>query len=122
MIIEVDRAKKKVSIKKEPKAAKTAESKGAEAKPSDESFITIDHPKDGEAIHPHHYAVRIGAGGGSAVEISVDGGDWKPCRHTAGYYWFDWHNIPSGSHQLVARLQLQNGKTKKSKSVRCKVG
>lgn len=110
MIIHIDRAKKKVSIKKEPqeKAAK--------------SYIVIDYPQDGEAIGSEHYAVRIGAGGGQDVEVSIDGGGWQTARENCGYYWYDWQGMAPGEHTVSARMKLANGKFKKSAEVVCKVG
>lgn len=92
--------------------------------PAQKSSIVIDYPKNGEKIHPHHYAIRIGASGGEAgetVEISIDGSEWKPCRAAGGYYWFDWHSISSGEHEIAARIKLPTGKYKKSKIVRVEV-
>lgn len=86
--------------------------------------VTIDHPKNGEKFQPHHYAVRIGLTdneGGRPVEISIDNGEWKPCRLTSGYYWYDWHSIPQGKHKLVAQVKLTSGKYKKSNIVYCEV-
>ena len=84
------------------------------------TYVVIDHPKDGEVLSSHHYAVRIGASG-NAAEMSIDGSDWKPCRLAAGYFWFDWSSIPSGQHKLTARIKTAGGKSKSSKSVQCKM-
>ncbi|MCS7227829.1 MAG: hypothetical protein NZ839_02560 [Endomicrobia bacterium] len=82
--------------------------------------ITIDHPKDGEVItHKTHYAVRIGTPNQGVVEISIDGSPFVRCRQSVGYWWYDWVNIPSGKHILIARLvNTQNNRTlKKSNKV-----
>jgi hypothetical protein len=78
--------------------------------------ITIDHPKNGEAV-------RIGTPNQGIVELSIDGSEFKRCRHSVGYWWYDWCNIPSGEHVLVARLvDPQKGRTlKKSQPVKCVV-
>jgi hypothetical protein len=86
--------------------------------------ITIDHPKNGEVItYKTHYAVRIGTPNQGIVELSIDGSEFKRCRHSVGYWWYDWCNIPSGEHVLVARLvDPQKGRTlKKSQPVKCVV-
>ena len=120
--LEADKAKGKGRVKKIlslieknlPSAAKEAS-----AKPK--SAIAVDFPVDGEKMQPLHYAVRIQAQGGDAVEISIDGGDWQGCRQTEGYFWHDWHSIPKGKHKVSARMRLPNGKFKKSPVVRCTV-
>ncbi len=84
--------------------------------------ITIDHPKDGEIItHKAHYAVRIGTPNQGIVELSIDGSEFYKCRHSVGYWWYDWCNIPSGQHTLVARLvdPQKNRTLKKSQPVKC---
>ena len=111
MAIELEKPKRKAPVKKILSSILPAST-------SQESIV-IDYPKDGDKFLPHHYAVRIGASGGSGVEIAVDGGDWKHCRHTAGYYWYDWHQIPVGKHKLVVRMKTADGKIKKSKIVNC---
>ncbi|OGR82820.1 MAG: hypothetical protein A2902_06450 [Elusimicrobia bacterium RIFCSPLOWO2_01_FULL_64_13] len=83
--------------------------------------VTIDFPLNGEQIQPGHYAVRIGADGGTAVDLSIDGQDWQPCRPSAGYFWYDWTDIPAGKYRLAARVRLPDGDFKTSKIVRCAV-
>lgn len=110
MIIQIDRAKKKVLIKREPK-------KSAALK----TYVVIDYPQNGDTLAPEHYSLRIGASAGHPVEVSIDGGPWQSAREHSGYYWYDWHNIPAGKHTCVARIQLPDGKVKKSKAVSCRV-
>lgn len=81
------------------------------------SDVTIDYPKTGDRIQPHHYAIRLSALGGDSVQLSIDKGDWMWCRHAGGYWWFDWHSIPKGNHKLTARMKLPTGKFKQSKIV-----
>ncbi len=111
MIIHIDRAKKKVSIKKEPAGAKAKQPKGP--------YVVIDYPKNGDILEPHHYSIRIGASVGHDVQVSIDKGPWQPARENSGYYWYDWHDISIGQHSVVARITFANGKTKKSKAVNC---
>ena len=105
----VDEPPKKKIRRAKPDAAKT------------KTGVRIDYPQNGESLQPHHYAVRIGMSGGEGVEISIDGGEWQACRQTQGYFWHDWQGIAKGSHKLVARVKLRDGKFKKSKVVHCKV-
>ncbi len=108
MIIHIDRTKKKVLIKQDPKTK------------SPKAYVVIDYPQDGVTINPGHYSIRLGAAGGSDIELSIDGGDWQKTRENCGYYWYDWHNFSAGSHKIIARMKGSDGKVKKSKAVDCK--
>ena len=79
-----------------PKALKTPKAAKSPA-------VLLDYPQAGEAVRPGHYAVRIAAKPEVAVEVSVDGAPWQPCRAAVGYYWFDWTPTAPGEHTLVAR-------------------
>lgn len=108
-------SKASLSGKKQGRAKKA---EGTQSK----AYLVIDYPKNGEKLGLlHHYAIRIGAGGGESVEISIDDGTWHLCRQAAGYFWYDWHAIPKGTHKIVARMKLANGKIKKSKITRISV-
>ncbi|HAH31028.1 MAG TPA: transaldolase [Elusimicrobia bacterium] len=87
---------------------------------SDE-YVVIDHPKTLENITSRHYSVRIGAHVCSGVDISIDDQPWQSCRHSVGYWWYDWNNFTPGTHQLVARMHKKNGEYLVSKRRRCKV-
>lgn len=78
-----------------PKAPKAAKSPA----------VLLDYPQAGEAVRPGHYAVRVAAKPEVAVEISVDGAPFQPCREAVGYYWFDWNPATPGEHTLVARAK-----------------
>lgn len=78
-----------------PKAAKTPKAPA----------VLLEYPQAGERVLPGHYAVRVAAKPEVAVEVSVDGGPWQPCREAVGYYWFDWTPSEAGEHTLVARAK-----------------
>ena len=87
--------------------------------------VTIDHPVNGEHItYTGHYAVRVGTPNEGVVRLSVDGGEFLPCRFSGGYWWYDWCDIPAGRHTLVARLvdPLTDRVLKKSSPVTVTVG
>ena len=56
-------------------------------------YIWIDYPEQGERLLGPLYNIRLGVGGAELVEISIDGGVWKDCRLTSGYWWYDWAAI-----------------------------
>jgi len=84
-------------------------------------YVVIDYPKNLETITSNNYTVRIGASNCLNVEISIDDQPWQNCRHSVGYWWYDWHNIQPGNHQITARMNLGNGNYLISKRRRCKV-
>jgi len=73
-------------------------------------YIWIDHPSQDERLLGPIYNVRMGIGGAQATEISIDGGEWLPCRLTSGYWWYDWSAIKPGKHTLVARMRTPDGR------------
>lgn len=103
----------KLALKKKP-AVKKAETQT-------QDYVVIDYPKNLETITSNNYTVRIGASNCLNVEISIDDQPWQNCRHSVGYWWYDWHNIQPGNHQLTARMNLGDGNYLISKRRRCKV-
>lgn len=118
MMLGIERnGKKKTGVRKTA-AAGPARMKKA-VKPA--AFAAVDFPLNGEVLQPNHYTVRISAAGDGPVEILIDGSDWKPCRESVGFHWFDWFDISRGAHQIVARVRASDGKYKKSKVTKCAV-
>ena len=118
MVVELEKPKKRGRTKKVLSSESAVITKNV-AGQSEKSYVVIDYPNEGDKFSSHYYTIRVGAGGGEAVEISIDGGEWISCRQNSGYFWFDWHSIPQGVHKIVARIKLVSGKFKKSKVVRC---
>ena len=86
--------------KKNGKVAQVVEAVGGK------SGIGIDFPQPNEVIDGKHYAVRISAPQCDAVEVTLDGQNWLPCRNEAGYWWFDLCDLPVGSARIIAKLTL----------------
>jgi len=84
-------------------------------------YVLIDHPKNLETITSRDYSIRIAASDAVSLDISIDDAPWQGCRHSVGYWWFDWTNFTPGTHQLVARMHMKNGEYLISKRRRCKV-
>lgn len=107
---------KKVAAKRQKKAT----AKKAAFDPT--CYVIIDYPQKNDIITGLHYAIRIGASDNGAVELSIDSGDWQPCRQGGGFWWFDWGYFTPGEHTLVARLRDAEGTTlTKSPKVAVKV-
>ncbi len=83
-------------------------------------YVVVDFPEDNEIISHCDYTVKIGASNGDCVEVSVDGGNWFPCRRAEGYWWFDWLNYPEGFHKIEARLRIKNRTVKNSIVRKCR--
>ena len=72
--------------------------------------VAIDYPAEGEVITSSRYTVRISTGIPAArVDVSIDGGIWKPCRESVGNWWFDWERIKAKTHELHARVRARDG-------------
>jgi len=72
--------------------------------------LMVDYPQYGDKIDQPHYAFRIGTLGEiESVEISLDYCRWRPCRESAGYWWYDWSGYAKGQHQAVARARTKDG-------------
>ena len=82
-------------------------------------YIWIDHPTQNEKLQASTYVIRLGVGGADAVEISFDKGNWLPCRYASGYWWYDWNNISTGKHTLVARMHTSDGRWYKTPPRNC---
>jgi hypothetical protein len=70
--------------------------------------ISVEYPQEGELITSSSYTFRID-GGAPRVEIAIDGGDWRPCRRSDDYWWFDWSDYDSGRHQAIVRSAPPGG-------------
>ena len=85
-------------------------------------FIAIDFPKNNEEIlFDAGYAIRISATECEAVEISINDGEWQPCRNASGYWGFDWNITEPGRYIIYARMRCSDGKEIISKRRLCKV-
>ncbi len=103
---------------KQPPTKKPPVKKAVLTQPN--TYIKVDHPVSGEIIAAHHYAVRISTDALGSVEISLDGKTWHPCRQAVGFWWYDWHRIPSGFHKLQVRVIDAAGFiANKSKIIKC---
>lgn len=83
------------------------------------AYVTIDYPLADETIRQCHYVFRIGASSNGHVELCLNNGEWMPCRHSVGYWWYDW-NATSGNYTAMARITTPNGVVT-TKTVRFKV-
>lgn len=72
--------------------------------------VRVEYPKEGEALAGPCYTFRIGAiPEADNVEVSIDQGEWKPCREALGLWWYDWAGYSKGEHTLAARSRKGDG-------------
>lgn len=82
-------------------------------------YIVIDFPREGEIIYNTSYCIRLGVGENTHVEISINGGPWKSCRYSVGFWWFDWSGYGSGRNTIVARVLTPSGNLLQTPSRTC---
>lgn len=72
--------------------------------------LGIDYPQHGEALAPGPYSFRITApADAKEVRLSIDDGEWKPCRVSNGNWWFDLPEPTPGEHVAVVRVIEADG-------------
>lgn len=73
--------------------------------------VGIDYPRAGEAIAPGQpYSFRVTApDDAKEVRLSIDDGEWLPCRSGEGHWWFDWTAQAEGDHIAVSRVIEADG-------------
>lgn len=75
------------------------------------SRLAVDFPEHDEKIVTQRYTIRLAAPEGfKKAEISIDQGNWQPCRYAVGYWWYDWSGLVNGKHELAARVQAPDGR------------
>ena len=79
--------------------------------------VRIEFPRDGETITHPSYSFQIETDAETpSVDVSIDQGDWQPCRQSLGLWWFDWSDYDTGEHEAVARTRKPDGSTVSSEA------
>lgn len=90
---------------------KTAAPKLADTVKPGEVCAVLDYPQQGEKITAPHYTFRVGTAGDiERVEISLNAGPWQACRHSVGYWWYDWADYTGGRYQAVVKAWARDGR------------
>ena len=83
--------------------------------------ICIDYPQNNETVYCGHYCFRLGSRKPcSAMQVSINGGEWQNCRQANGYWWFDWWNFNTGNFYLEAKAYV-DGKEEQTAKRKFKV-
>ncbi|HAM36570.1 MAG TPA: hypothetical protein DEB40_14760 [Elusimicrobia bacterium] len=89
---------------------------GSKTEPMTETVphaVMLDYPTEGEVITSASYTFRISAPkNGDKIEVSINQGEWLPCRQEGGYWWYDWSGYEPGEYQIRARMHAADGKMK----------
>ena len=73
--------------------------------------VEVTCPHEDETISPQSYTIQVATADPAAgVDVSIDQGDWRPCREALGLWWFDWAGYDPGEHEVTARLRAQDGR------------
>lgn len=92
--------------KRERERGRTAATRMAQSEPA----VRVEYPREGEVITHPTYTFQVGAAPDlGSVEVSIDRGEWRPCRESLGLWWFDWTDYSKGRHVLLARARLGEG-------------
>lgn len=72
--------------------------------------VRVQCPAEGEEIAGTTYSFNIAAEPGTlGVDISIDQGEWLPCREALGLWWYDWTGFAKGEHRIEARAFVGEG-------------
>lgn len=84
--------------------------------------MRVEYPAEGEVLASPCYTFRIGSiPEANNVEVSIDQGEWRPCRESLGLWWYDWADYAQGEHTLAARSRMGDGISATSNLRRFKV-
>lgn len=73
-------------------------------------LVQVEYPEEGEVLTHADYTIRVGTVPEAIhVEVSIDDGDWQPCRESLGLWWYDWTGVPPGEHKAAARIHKDGG-------------
>lgn len=72
--------------------------------------LSVDYPQQGERVTSACYTLRLSAPANArSVDVAIDDGPWQSCRQSNGYWWYDWSGYQNGEHEIVARVETQEG-------------
>lgn len=110
-------AKPSAPARKASATAKASKGAGspAEKAPKITTSVIIDYPLEREIISAPVYTFRLSALTPESVEISFDGQEWRPCRESVGFWWYDWAGYQGGTYTVQARMVGKDGRITSSK-------
>ena len=79
----------------------------AKAEPVEHAVIR--YPQEGDVVDYPYYTIQVDAPSAAEVEISIDHGEWQPCREALGLWWYDWSGFNASRHEAVARVRTLSG-------------
>ena len=89
----------------------------------DSTDLQVKWPCEGNVIAQPGYTFHIEAGPeAQEVEVSINMGNWLPCRKANGVWWYDWSGYAKGDYELEARCRSDQGVSTLSSLRRFSVG
>ena len=70
--------------------------------------MNLEHPQEGEVIISPGYTFQVD-GPADAVDIAIDGGDWRACRRSGDSWSYHWSGYGPGRHQALIRGEEADG-------------
>jgi hypothetical protein len=71
--------------------------------------VRVEYPREGDVLTHPTYSFQVAAlPGAKQVEVSIDNGEWRPCRESLGLWWHDWSGYADGYHVLSARTRISS--------------
>lgn len=68
--------------------------------------VWIEYPKKDEVVGYPTYSIQVATVPEAInVDVSIDQGEWRPCRESLGLWWYDWSGYEAGEHEVVARIR-----------------
>lgn len=75
------------------------------------TMLAVDYPRQNEVVSSAQYTIRVFAPeNAKSVGICIDQGKWMACRHSVGFWWFDWSGYSNGEHEVTVSMETPDGK------------
>lgn len=98
---------------------RAARSSATAAVPVAAAKPTIDYPTESETLPREGYTIRVAAPGARMVRVAINQGEWRDCRPSVGYWWYDWSGYADGEHEIVACADFDDGRELVSAPAHC---
>lgn len=67
--------------------------------------ISVEHPRIGQRSYFPESEYQVLDSSIEGLEISIDDGEWRPCRRGAGCWSYDWSGYQPGRRQATVRIR-----------------
>lgn len=67
--------------------------------------ISVEHPQIGQRSYFPESEYQVLDSSIEGLEISIDEGEWRPCRRDGGCWAYEWTGYQAGRRQAVVRIR-----------------